>query len=45
MDTQLENEVAKRFGVLPNFFRLSAADPKRQVAISLFDAFVSKIAN
>ena len=28
MDTLLENEIAKRFGVLPNFFRLSAADPK-----------------
>ena len=28
MDTQFENDVAKRFGVLPNFFRLSAADPK-----------------
>src|ERR1700733_1571504 len=27
MDTPFENEVAKRFGVLPNFF-LSAADPK-----------------
>ena len=27
MDTPFENEIAKRFGVLPNFFRLSAADP------------------
>jgi PAS domain-containing protein len=28
MGTPFENEVAKRFGVLPNFFRLSASDPK-----------------
>jgi signal transduction histidine kinase len=28
MDSPFEAEVAKRFGVLPNFFRLSAADPK-----------------
>jgi hypothetical protein len=28
MNTPLEQEVAERFGVLPNFFRLSAADPK-----------------
>src|ERR1700733_14870631 len=28
MNTPLENEVAKRFGVLPNFFRLAATDPK-----------------
>jgi PAS domain S-box-containing protein len=28
MDTPFENEVAKRFGLLPNFFRLAAADPK-----------------
>ncbi len=28
MNTPLENEVAKRFGVLPNFFRLAASDPK-----------------
>jgi hypothetical protein len=28
MNTPLENEVAKRFGVLPNFFRLSSSDPK-----------------
>jgi signal transduction histidine kinase len=28
MDTPLENEIAKRFGVLPNFFRLASADPK-----------------
>jgi len=34
MDTPFENEVAKRFGVLPNFFRLSTADPK--IAASLW---------
>jgi signal transduction histidine kinase len=28
LNTPLENEVAKRFGVLPNFFRLAATDPK-----------------
>ncbi len=28
MNTPLENEVTKRFGVLPNFFRLAATDPK-----------------
>jgi PAS domain-containing protein len=28
MGTPFETEVTKRFGVLPNFFRLSAADPK-----------------
>jgi signal transduction histidine kinase len=28
MNSPLENEVAKRFGVLPNFFRLAASDPK-----------------
>ena len=28
MDTPFENEEAKRFGILPSFFRLSAADPK-----------------
>jgi hypothetical protein len=28
MHTPLETEIAKRFGVLPNFFRLTAADPK-----------------
>lgn len=28
MNTPLETEIAKRFGVLPNFFRLTAADPK-----------------
>jgi signal transduction histidine kinase len=28
METPLEIEVAKRFGVLPNFFRLGSADPK-----------------
>ena len=27
MNTPLENEVATRFGVLPNFFRLAASDP------------------
>jgi signal transduction histidine kinase len=27
MDTPFENEVTKRFGLLPNFFRLSAGDP------------------
>jgi signal transduction histidine kinase len=27
MDRSLENEVAKRFGVLPNFFRLASGDP------------------
>jgi hypothetical protein len=27
MGTPLENEVAARFGTLPNFFRLSSADP------------------
>jgi signal transduction histidine kinase len=27
MNTQLENEIAKRFGLLPNFFRLSSSDP------------------
>ena len=28
MITPLETEIAKRFGILPNFFRLTAADPK-----------------
>src|SRR5260370_34673329 len=28
MNTLLENDVAKRFGVLPNFFRLACSDPK-----------------
>src|SRR3984957_15532526 len=27
MNTPFENEVAKRFGVLPNFFRLASSDP------------------
>jgi hypothetical protein len=27
MNTPLENEIAKRFGVLPNFFRLASSDP------------------
>jgi signal transduction histidine kinase len=28
MTTPVENEIAKRFGVLPNFFRLASSDPK-----------------
>ena len=28
MNTPLENQVAERFGVLPNFFRLSSSDSK-----------------
>ena len=28
MNTPLENEIAKRFGVLPNFFRLASSDPQ-----------------
>src|SRR5882757_2762242 len=28
MNTPLEDEIAKRFGVLPNFFRLASTDPK-----------------
>src|ERR1700689_939960 len=28
MSTALENEITKRFGILPNFFRLAATDPK-----------------
>jgi signal transduction histidine kinase len=27
MNTPLENEIAKRFGILPNFFRLASCDP------------------
>jgi hypothetical protein len=27
MNTPLENEIAKRFGVLPNFFRRESSDP------------------
>src|SRR5579872_2255042 len=27
MKTPLENEIAKRFGILPNFFRLASCDP------------------
>src|ERR1700688_3994016 len=27
MNTPLENEIAKRFGVLPNFFALASSDP------------------
>jgi hypothetical protein len=27
MNTPLENEIAKRFGILPNFFRLASGDP------------------
>src|SRR5882724_6781244 len=34
MNTPLENEIAKRFGVLPNFFRLAASDPT--IAINLW---------
>jgi hypothetical protein len=28
MNTPLENEIAKRFGVLPNFFRLASGEPQ-----------------
>src|SRR5580692_3628478 len=28
MNSPLENEIARRFGVLPNFFRLASRDPK-----------------
>ena len=28
MNTPLENEIAKRFGVLPNFFGLASSDPQ-----------------
>jgi PAS domain-containing protein len=34
MNTPLENEIAKRFGVLPNFFRLASSD--RQIAANLW---------
>src|SRR6202790_3857109 len=34
MNTPLENEIAKRFGVLPNFFRLASSEPK--IAINLW---------
>lgn len=34
MNTPLENEIAKRFGVLPNFFRLASGDP--QIAANLW---------
>src|SRR5882724_1317939 len=34
MNTPLENEIAKRFGVLPNFFRLASSDP--QIAANLW---------
>jgi len=34
MNTPLENEIAKRFGVLPNFFRLASSDPK--IAVNLW---------
>jgi signal transduction histidine kinase len=27
MNTPVENEIAKRFGILPNFFRLASSDP------------------
>ncbi len=27
MNTPIENEIAKRFGILPNFFRLASSDP------------------
>jgi hypothetical protein len=27
MNTPLENEITKRFGILPNFFRLASSDP------------------
>src|ERR1700704_3378347 len=27
MNMQLENEIAKRFDILPNFFRLASSDP------------------
>jgi signal transduction histidine kinase len=39
MDTPFENEVAKRFGLLPNFFRLSAADPKIAANLWAFAQF------
>jgi signal transduction histidine kinase len=35
MNTPLENEIAKRFGVLPNFFRLASGDP--QIAANLWE--------
>src|SRR5258706_3414888 len=34
MNTPLENEIAKRFGVLPNFFRLASSNP--QIASNLW---------
>ena len=34
MNTPIENEIAKRFGVLPNFFRLASSDP--QIAANLW---------
>src|SRR5580692_10787471 len=27
MNSPIENEIAKRFGILPNFFRLASSDP------------------
>jgi hypothetical protein len=27
MNTPLENEITKRFGILPNLFRLASSDP------------------
>ena len=34
MNTPLENVIAKRFGILPNFFRLASSDP--QIAANLW---------
>jgi len=34
MNTPLENEIAKRFGVLPNFFGLASSDP--QITVNLW---------
>lgn len=39
MDTPFENEVVKRFGLLPNFFRLSVTDPTITVNLWGFAQF------
>src|SRR5437762_3483820 len=45
MNTPLENEVAKRFGVVPNFFRLASSDPKIAANLWGFAEFDSPLAS
>ena len=40
MNTPIENEIAKRFGILPNFFRLASSDP--EIAANFWGFAVSR---